>query len=304
MFPRQIMDRTRDDKAKFSALPLLPILGVMILWSGCRGLVGDPVDQNSSLQSINHIIFMAQENRGFDHYFGTMRQYWAANGIPDQSFDGLPQFNPTAGAAPLLGPAPTNPGCDPRYPFPPNDCTIGGESPKVASFPMISMCIENPSPAWNEDHVDCNLSNPLSVTPSLNGFVWTAAHDARTNQPPFTDVNGVRAVAYYDGSDLPYYYFMASNFATSDRWFSPVMSRTQPNRMYMLAATSAGHAYPLTQGALNNPTIFDSLQNAGVSWKVYVTDLEYANPPINDSTLTYFATASKYPQNMVPISQY
>src|SRR6202453_1811705 len=121
MFPRQIMDRTRDDKAKFPALPLLPILGVMILWSGCRGLVGDPVDQNSSLQSINHIIFLAQENRGFDHYFGAIRQYWAANGIPDQSFDGLPQFNPASGAAPLQGPAPTNPGCDPSSPSP-GDC--------------------------------------------------------------------------------------------------------------------------------------------------------------------------------------
>src|SRR5208337_2975835 len=54
--------------------------------------------------SINHIIFIAQENRSFDHYFGALRQYWAQNGYPDQSFDGLPQFNPTTGAAPLFGP--------------------------------------------------------------------------------------------------------------------------------------------------------------------------------------------------------
>ena len=82
------------------------------------------------------------------------------------------------------------------------------------------------------------------------------------------------------------------------------MSRTQPNRLYMLAATSAGHVYPPTQAPLSNPTIFDLLQNAGVSWKVYVTDLEYAVPPVNDSALTHFVTATKYPQNMVPISQY
>ena len=43
--------------------------------------------------SINHIVFLAQENRSFDHYFGALRQYWAQNGYPDQSFDGLPQFN-------------------------------------------------------------------------------------------------------------------------------------------------------------------------------------------------------------------
>ena len=53
-------------------------------------------------------------------------------------------------------------------------------------------------------------------------------------------------MGYYDGTDLNYYYFMASNFATSDRWFSPVMSRTPPNRLYLMAATSVGHAYPPT----------------------------------------------------------
>jgi phospholipase C len=287
-----------------SGLPLTSAaatVGLIIVLSSCRGLVASPPDSN--LQSINHIIFMAQENRGFDHYFGAMRNYWAANGFPDQAFDGLPQFNPAAGIAPLLGPAPSNPGCDPAFP-PPSDCITDANSPAVASFPMVSMCVENPSPSWNEDHVDWNLSSPLSATSTLNGFVWTAGHDARANQPPFTDVNGIRAMAYYDATDLPYYYFLASNFATSDRWFSPVMSRTQPNRMYMVAATSAGHVYPLTQGPLSNATIFDLLQSAGISWKVYVTDLLYDMPPINDSTLTFFETASKYPQNMVSVSQY
>jgi phospholipase C len=272
---------------------LLGLAGLMIFLSGCRGLVAGTPDAN--LQSINHIIFMAQENRGFDHYFGAMRQYWADNGYPDQSFDGLPQFNPSPGRLP------SNPGCDPAFP-PPNDCKTDGNSPAVESFHMISMCVENPSPSWNEDHVDWNLGDPVSSTPVLNGFVWTAAHDARATG--LTDVDGKRVMGYYDGTDLPYYYFMASNFATSDRWFSPVMSRTQPNRMYSLAATSAGHAYPVAQGQLTNQTIFDLLQSAGVSWKVYVTDLEYAKPPVQDSALNMFATAKKYPNNIVPVSQF
>jgi phospholipase C len=96
---------------------------------------------------------------------------------------------------------------------------------------------------------------------------------------------------------------MASNFATSDRWFSPAMSRTQPNRLYMLAATSAGHAYPPTS-ALANQTIFDLLQSAGVTWKVYVTDLTHATPPVQDSSLNMFTAATKYPKNIVPVSQF
>ena len=74
--------------------------------------------------------------------------------------------------------------------------------------------------------------------------------------------------------------------------------------MYMVAATSAGHVYPLTEGTLSIPTIFDRLQSAGVSWKVYVTGSRVRNAPENDSTLTYFETAAKYPQNIVPVSEY
>lgn len=259
-------------------------------------------DSSQNITALNHIIILIQENRSFDHYFGAMRQYWANNGIPDQSFDGLAQFNPPTGDAPLQGPAPTIPGCDPAFPFPGNDCTVTSNSPLIAPFHMASMCIENPSPSWNEDHVDWNLTNPVSATAALNGFVFTAGHDARNQQPPFSDTNGIRAMAYYDGEDLPFYYFMASSFGTSDRWFSPAMANSPPNHMYALAGTSNGHAYGAS--GLTSPTIFDLLQSAGVTWRVYVTDLTYAVPPLNDGYVNEFAIAAKHPQNFVPVSQF
>jgi len=296
-----------DHRAKLRST-LLPLIGIMMaVLSGCRGLGNStnspPPPPPNDIKQINHIIILAQENRGFEHYFGAMRQYWAANGYPDVSFDGLPQFNPASGLPPLQGPIPTNLGCDPASP-PPADCTLNGNSPAVQSFHMISMCEENPSPSWNESHVDRNLNDPVSSTALLDGFVWTAAHDAR-NQA-FFDIDGKRAMSYYDGTDLPYYYFMASNFGTSDSWFSPAMSRTQPNRMYMLAATSAGHAYPPAPGSppLTNKTIFDLLQAAGVSWKVYVTDLSRANPPVQNSALNFFTTAAQFPTNIVGVDEF
>lgn len=294
----------------FRALHLAGVAGLAVLLGGCRGLVSTnnppPAANNPSLNSVNHIIFLAQENRGFEHYFGAMRQYWAANGIPDQAFDGLPQFNPSSGTAPLQGPVPTNPGCDPSMAFPGSDCATNSNSPKISSFHMASMCIENPSPFWNEAHVDWNLSDPLSATANLDGYVWTAAHDSRATNPPFSDTNGVRAMAYYTGDDLPYYYSLATKFATSDRWFAPMMTRTQANRMYMVGATSAGHVYPIPPGGagINAPTIFDKLQAAGVSWKIYVTDLQYQNPPGNDADILMFASGPNYSQNMAPVSQF
>ena len=53
-----------------------------------------------------------------------------------------------------------------------------------------------------------------------------------------------RPLGYYDQTDLPFYYELATQFATSDTWYSPIPANTVPNRMYLFAATSYGHAFP------------------------------------------------------------
>jgi phospholipase C len=285
-----------------------------------------------SLQSLNHIILFAQENRSFDHYFGYMRAYWAANGIADQSFDGLPQFNPASGIPPLQGPAPTNPGCDPSNPDGADVCTPDSDNP-VTSFHMQSICTEELSPFWDESHLDWNdnFSYPNNISEQLNGFVESAGDDARQyTVAAVNDINGYRAMGYFDDSDLNYYYFMASKFATSDRWFSPVMSRTQLNRMYLMAATSQGYAYPIgsnsaDQSQLSATTIFEELQNAGITWKIYVNadNTNCANMTGDEQSQcllegysylnqfnyeqTVLASAGKTPdllQNIVPVAQF
>jgi phospholipase C len=292
---------------------------IALLFCGCAAVPGvTPAGQNAG--QINHIIFLSQENRSFDHYFGQLRQYWAQNGIPDQSFDGLPQFNPASGTNPLAGPAPSLPGCDPNSP-PPADCVIDTDN-SITSYHLITQCIENPSPSWNESHVDWDYNDPTGQSAAaLNGFVWTAAQDARQNNPPFYDTNGIRAMGYYDGNDLNYYYYMASKFATSDRFFNPAMTRTEPNREYLIAATSQGYVYPIGTSAsdtalLTATTIFQELQSAGISWKIYVdpTGSPCSGPPYDPAcllTISYVKNfqwgqtiPTQYPNNIAPISQY
>ncbi len=296
--------------------------GTFTGWTGsCAGmsactvtLSGDTAVTASfgfSLQSIQHIVFMVQENRSFDHYFGALREYWAENGYPDQPLDGLPQFNNPS------QPLASNLGCDPAYPFvtspaPFTNCTIDSSSPTVQSYHLITQCVENPSPSWNEAHVDWNVNTPLSSTATMDGFVKTAAHEVRSSQyvpgsnPPEDDYDGLRTMGYYDGSDLPYYYFMASNFATSDRWFSPTMTRTQPNREYLMAATSGGHAYPPAPNTpkYTNKTIFEDLQDHGVSWRVYVSDFAFGGTLASHTEMGMYSYASQYPQNFVPSTQF
>ena len=226
---------------------------------GCQGLK-QSANFNPALQPINHIVVMVQENRSLDSYLGKLPDYWAANGYPTQQFEGLP-----AGAS------------NPAY----NGTTIP-DNTKVNTFHLATECIDNLSPSWNESHEDWNLQSPTSSTPTLDGFVYNAAKyaidvNSAGATPAFTDTQGLRAMGYYDWTDLNYYYFMASNFATSDYWFAPVLDRTQVNRLYLFAATSQGYAYPpgtttTDNAALDAPTIFDSLNNGAVSWKIYATD--------------------------------
>lgn len=103
-------------------------------------------------------------------------------------------------------------------------------------------------------------------------------------------------MGYYDETDIPYYYFLASQFATSDRWFSPLLSRTLPNRLYAFSATSAGWTYQ-PSGSLSNKTIFQLLDEASLPWRIYLmgsyTYLEWFQP-----------YERQHAQNVVPIAQY
>lgn len=273
----------------------------------------------AGITSLNHIVILAQENRSLDHYFGALRQYWRNNGYPDRSFDGLPQFNPTSGLPPLFRAAPTNPGCDPAFP-PPADCTFDSASPKIASYHLITQCTENTSPSWNESHEFWDLNDVTGLSKAkLNGYVWTAGHDGRADG--FNDTDGIRAMGYYTDADLNYYYFMATNFSTSDRWFSPAMTRTHPNREYLVAGTSQGYAYPVgansqDKNLLTANTILQELQTAGISWKIYVntSGSPCTGPPFDPAcllTLSYIQNfqwgqtiPTTFPNNIADISQY
>lgn len=209
-----------------------------------------PPTNTQGINSINHIVFMFQENRSFDHYFGKLNDYRASLGLP-QDVDGIPAAGFT----------------NPSY-----DCTQSTQAtcPVVTSFHQTDACVENTSPSWNEHHVDYNRwENKVAGAPSKqDGFVFTAGGYSRANDN--SDPEGIRAMGYYTADELNYYYFMAATFATSDRWFSPAPSRSPTNRYYGFAGTSEGIAYNVdSTHTLSHKTIFQALDEAGITWKVY-----------------------------------
>ena len=219
-----------------------------------------------------------QENRSFDHYFGHLGQYRAKNGYGQASdIDGMPAnaSNPDPNGVP------------------------------VQNFHLQTMCMENLTPDWLESHGDYNLSNLDFPDNGYkgNGFVSNAAGLAQCCDPqPSFDNRGVRAIGWYDDSDLPYYYFMASNFATSDRFFSPMPANSVPNRVFGMAATTDGYLHA-SMPAINTPTIFSLLDAAGVTWRYYYITTINGHP--NTTLNNFFPTfANAHSANIVPVSQY
>jgi phospholipase C len=222
------------------------------------------VTVNSGAASkIKHIFFMLQENRSFDNYFGVLGAYRAQRlqqfGIPASPSD-VDGFNPNV----VL--------------------TNHHDGKKVKPFHQPTVCTQNPTPSWDESHHDLALkggdaawqktSQYQSGSFAMNNFLDTPNGGLDSNETNY-DPEGSRVMGYYNQNDLPYYYDLATFFATSDRWFSPVLSATYPNRMYLFAASSFGHEYGDSDAGhpqYSAETIFRAMNQANVSWLIYYKD--------------------------------
>jgi phospholipase C len=102
--------------------------------------------------------------------------------------------------------------------------------------------------------------------------------------------DGRLAMAYYDERDLPYYWNIADNFVLFDNFFSSVHGGSFDNHMFWVAGTTVVPTREETTQELlaETDTIFDRLEEAGLSWKFYVQNY--------DPELTY-RTAHLYPRN-------
>ena len=150
------------------------------------------------------------------------------------------------------------------------------EGQSFGPFHARTECIENLSPAWSETHYDMHLVGDDWLHLSNNSqylmdrFLFTTR-----SVPAQYDPTQTRPLGYYDQTDLPYYYELATQFATSDTFYSPIAANTVPNRMYLFAATSYGHGYPPenpNDPGWQRPTIFRALTQAGITWRYYYQD--------------------------------
>ena len=130
-------------------------------------------------------------------------------------------------------------------------------------YKFKSTCVDDMSSAWTESYGDASLGDyVVGRTIRMNGFASNADGFANSKCPGgvgpctgYTDTTGDRSMGYYDQTFLNYYYYMASQFALSDRWFSPVSSKSIPNRI----ATFTGGT---TQGITQDPALMTNCLNS------------------------------------------
>lgn len=240
----------------------------------------------NSTSAVNHVVLLLQENHSFDNYFGMLNPYRKANGFnigddgKDYEVDGIDDKLATTNS--------------------------DDEGTAFSLFKLKSTCIDDETSSWLESYGDVyrwdfSLSRPIK----MDGFIHTAenyskncaANGGTGCSGAMTDLTGQRVMGYYDQGLLNYYYYMASQYAVSDRWFSPISSKSIPNRI----ATFTGGT---TQGLVFDPgtddhlpqlqvnSIFQELDGANVPWKIYYTVTQGACLSADDCSAT---ASAQYP---------
>ena len=87
------------------------------------------------------------------------------------------------------------------------------------------------------------------------------------------NIKGDVVMGYWDGRDLPLYWNLATDYVLADRFFSSAWGASQTNHLYWVAAQAGGHGGVPEKG-FDVPTIFDRLEEAGVSWKMYIQNYD------------------------------
>jgi phospholipase C len=230
----------------------------------------------SDLGAIEHVVFLMQENRSFDHYFGT---YKGVRGFDDHPTGVLGAFS---------------------QPFPGNI----SRSPTGRQLPFhldvttgLGECTHDLTHSWLPQHQSRNNG-------AMDGFVTT--HTSAQNEGP---TNGLLTMGYHTRADLPYHYALADAFTICDGYHCSIMGPTHPNRLMSLSGTidpDGQHGGPVlitnpspdARFSVNWPTMPEVLEDAGVSWKVYSPPgaaYRVSSPDvmlISDAILPYFSQYS------------
>jgi phospholipase C len=195
-----------------------------------------------------HVVILMQENRSFDHAFGTLR---GVRGFNDPRAITLPDGNPVW--------VQTN---------------KAGES-----FAPFRLNIRDTNATW----MGCLPHGWTDQVDARNEGKYDRWLDEKKSsnkkyaKMPLT-------MGYYNREDIPFYYELADAFTICDQHFCSCLTGTTPNRSYLWSGTiRARQSAQSPANVLNSdidhdtnvswPTFPERLEDLGVSWKVYQNEI-------------------------------
>ncbi len=195
----------------------------------------------SDLGAVKHVVFLMQENRSFDHYFGVLG---GVAGYDDSHNRGaFTQAWPGGSQSVLL-------------PF------------HFNTKSQMAECTYDLDHGWPAEHQSWNGG-------AMDRFV--ATHTSSQYEGSL----GINTMGYYKKGDLPFYYDLASKFTICDHYFCSVLGPTHPNRLMQMTGTidpagAAGGPILVTNSdqkanefTCSWETMPEVLEAAGISWKCY-----------------------------------
>lgn len=212
-----------------------------------RRMLAQGAPANRSLSDIKHVVMLMQENRSFDHYFGTLA------GV--RGFDDPKALTLSNGKSVFYQPDVENPD---GYTLPFHLDTRTSSAQKI---PSTSHAWAVQHEAWNGGKMD----------------QWLQAHRKADGR------NGPYCMGYYSRADVPFQFALAETFTICDAYHCSVMGPTWPNRMYWMTASidpdGTGGGPMINNSAPDEgytwKTYAERLEEAGISWKVYQMENNY-----------------------------
>jgi phospholipase C len=279
-----------------------------------------------SLGDIKHVVVLMQENRSFDHYFGTMqgvRGY--TDKTPYQSYKGGPTTDPgSVFNQTMVGTAIG--GSKVSY-------ALADKETELWPFELIS----NPPSVSGQTTNDITHDWGPQHGAWNNGALdrWVVEHLANDGTADFqigdddglpvpgesTAPIGVLTMGYYRQKDtLAFYRALADAFTICDGYHCSVLGPTDPNRVMWMSGSLGAHSKDVggpilttyvegrqdVLGTFEWPTIPEVLTDNGVSWKVYqdptsmalFNDLALFKNFLHPATTTQVANAA---QGLTPV---
>ncbi|GAB3920969.1 phosphocholine-specific phospholipase C [Larkinella terrae] len=212
-----------------------------------KALAIDP-QPGSTFLDAKHVVILMQENRSFDHCYGTLQ---GVRGFNDPRAITLPNKNPVW--------LQTNGAGETYAPF-----RLNLKDTKATWMSSLPHSWTNQVDARNNGKYDKWLDSKRS------------GHKEYAKMP--------LTMGYYNREDIPFYYALADAFTVCDQNFCSSLTGTTPNRLYLWTGTIREKPERESKANVRNEdvdygdaarwtTFPERLEDNGISWKIYQNEL-------------------------------